>query len=155
MAIDLNSSYIQKAHRLSLYDVDSSVTNIYAGQLFQLNNSGKWVYADGTRKAYPTLNNRFPGSGLGLQGERLEGRDDVSRAGKIACLMGNFEIATDQYDTAATYTHGAALHPSTDPNKKGKLTVYDSTNTAHKAHLIAGYVTSVPASASDFLRYQN
>lgn len=155
MAIDLKQSYIQKAHRLSLNDVDSSVTTIHAGQLFQLNNSGKWVYADGTRKAYPTLNNRYAGQGLGLQGEILEGRDDVSRAGKLACLMGNFEIGTDQYDTAATYTYGAALHPSTDSTKKGKVTMYDSTNVAHKAHLICGYVTHVPVNSSDMLRYQN
>lgn len=155
MAIDLKLSYIQKAHRLSLYDVDSSVTNVYAGQLFQLNDSGKWVYADGTRKAYPTLNNRYAGSGIGLQGELIDGRDDVSRAGKLSCLMGNFEIGTDQYDTAATYVHGQALHPSTDANKKGKVTAYDPTNTAHKAHLIVGYVTHVPANSSDFLRYAN
>ena len=45
-------NYLQNAHRLSLYDVDESVTEIYSGQLFQLNDEGKWVYADGTKKAY-------------------------------------------------------------------------------------------------------
>ena len=155
MAIDLKTSYIQKAHRLSLYDIDSSVGNVYAGQLFQLNDSGKWAYSDGSRKAYPTLNNRFAGQGLGLQGEILDGRDDVSRAGKIACLMGNFEIGTDQYDTAATYHYGQALHPSTDSSKKGLITVYDSTNSAHKVQNICGYVTHVPVTTGDFLRYQN
>lgn len=148
------TNYLTNAHRLSMNEVDASVTNIHAGQLFQLNDADKWVYADGTRKAYPTLNNRYPGAGLGLQGERLEGRDDVSAAKKIACLKGNYEIGTDQYDTAATYTNGAPLHPSTDPTKKGLVTMYDSGNAAHKEYLIVGYVTHIPTSATDMIRYE-
>jgi hypothetical protein len=147
---------ITNAHRMSDNEVDASVTNIYAGQLFQLNAQGKWVYADGTKKAYPTLNDRFPGLGLGSQGERLEGRDNVSRSKKLSVLKGNFEIGTDQYDTAVTYTYGAPLMASTDPAKKGKVTLFDPAlaGNATKFHLIIGYVTKVPASASDFLRYE-
>jgi hypothetical protein len=121
---------------------------------FQLNAAGKWVYADGTKKAYPTLNNRFPGAGLGSQGERLEGRDDVSRSGKIAVLKGNFEIGTDQYDSTKVYVNGMPLHPSTDPTQKGKLTPYDAANGAHKEYFICGFVTSIPATTGDFLRYE-
>lgn len=147
-------NYITNAHRLSFYEVDASVTNIYSGQLFQLNAEGKWVYADGTKKAYPTLNDRFPGEGLGLQGERLEGLDNVSRTGKIACLKGNYEIGTDQYDKDATFVYGAPVVPSTDPLKKGLVTPYDSANVAHSAHLIIGFVTHVPEDSEDMIRYE-
>jgi hypothetical protein len=149
MAIDLKISYIQNAHRLSLYDVDDSVTEIRAGQLFQLNDEGRWVYADGTRKAYPTLNDRYAGAGIGLQGERLEGRDNVTRTGKIACLKGNYEIGTDMYDTGATYTHGMPLVPAAG----GRVAPYDGAG-GGDATLIVGYVTRVPESEDDFLRYE-
>lgn len=143
-------NYIQKAHRLSLYDVDESVTEIRAGQLFQLNDEGKWVYADGTRKAYPTLNDRFAGQGLGLQSERLEGRDNVSRVGKITCLKGNYEIGVDTYDKDATYTYGAPLVPSTDPEKRGQITTAEAPDPL----LVVGYVTQVPANDNEFLHYE-
>jgi hypothetical protein len=148
------TNLIQNAHRMSEIDVDAAVINIYAGQLFQLNDQRKWVYADGTRKAYPTLNDRFPGQGLGFQGERLEGRDNVSRTGKITVLKGNFEIGTDQYDKDATYTNGAPLVASTVAEKKGLITMYDSANPNHKAHLIIGFVTRVPETDDDMLRYE-
>ena len=128
MAIDLKQSYIQKAVRLSLYGVAATVKDVHPGQLFQLNDDGLWEYADGTRKAYPTLNSRYPGTGLGLQGELMEGRDDVSRANMLACLKGNFELSTTMFDPDATYISGHPLHPSTDPNKKGLMTMYDPTN---------------------------
>lgn len=140
--------YVQKAHRLSLYNVAPNVTTVHAGQLFHLDDNGEWTYADGTRKAYPTLNNRFAGQGYGAQGERLEGLDDVTRVGKLACLAGNFEIATDQYDDTATYTYGAPLKAGTD----GKATLF--TAGTDNAAFIIGYVTGVPAEAGDFLRYQ-
>ena len=147
--IDLQSSYIQKAHRLSLYDVADTVTTVFAGQLFQLNDDSEWEYADGTKKAYPTLNNRFPGQGIGAQGERLEGRDDVSRAGKLAVLKGNFEIATDQFDDEETYTAGAPLYPAAD----GKITLFKE-GSGHKAQFIAGYVTVVPSEDHPMIRYE-
>lgn len=146
--------YEKKAFRLSLYDVDDSVKEIHDGQFFQLNDQSKWVYADGTRKAYPSLNRRYAGKGFGPQKERLEGRDDVSRSGKIAVLAGNYEVATDQYDKDASFTGGAALYVSTDPAKKGLLTVFDSANAAHLPHLIVGFVTEIPGPNNDqFLRF--
>lgn len=144
-------NYIQNAHRLSLYDLDDSVDEIHAGQLFQLNDEGRWVYADGTRKAYPTLNDRFRGKGLGLQSERLEGRDNVSRTGKIACLKGNYEIGTDQYDRSATYTYGAPLVPSTNADLPGQIT---AAGEGADPLLVVGYVTQVPESDDDFLHYE-
>lgn len=146
--------YEKKAIRLSLYDVDASVTDVHDGQFFQLNDAGKWVYADGTRKAYPTLNRRYAGAGVGTQKERLEGRDEVTRSGKLACLAGNYEIASDQFDKDAAYTYGAGLVVSTDPAKKGLLTMFDPGNAAHKAHLIVGWVTEIPSAQNDqFLRF--
>ena len=145
--------YEKKAFRLSLYEVDDSVGEIQDGQFFSLNNLKKWVYADGTRKAYPSLNRRFAGKGLGPQKERLEGRDDVSRTGKIAVLAGNYEIATDQFDKDASFEGGQALYVSTDPTNKGLLTPFDESNAAHKAHLIVGYVTELPAQNEGFLRF--
>jgi hypothetical protein len=147
--IDLTSMYIQKAVRLSLYDIDASVGNVQPGQLFQLNAAGKWVVADGTKRAYPTTNSRYPGAGLGPQGELLEGRDDVSKAGKITVLKSNFEISTDQYDTTKTYVNGDALYPAA-----GKLVPFDSTNVAHKPQFIIGYVTKKPASITDMLTWE-
>lgn len=141
-------NYLQKAHRLSFYDVAETVTTINAGQLFQLNDEGEWEYADGTRKAYPTLNNRYAGIGLGAQGERLEGRDDVSRTGKIACLAGNFEIGTDQYDDTETYLPGKALFPGDD----GKVRLFVSGT--DEAAFIVGFVTRAPEDDEDFLVYQ-
>lgn len=147
-------NYIQNAHRLSLYDIDATVGDIHAGQLFQLNNEGKWVYADGTKKAYPTMNDRYAGKGLGLQSERLEGRDNVSRVGKIACLKGNYEIGTDQYDKDATYTYGAPLVPSTDPTKRGQVTVAAGGATPSNPLLVVGFVTQVPANDNELLHYE-
>lgn len=147
------TNFIQNAHRLD-GKVASTVTNVYPGQLFQKNAAGEWEYADGTKKAYPTLNSRYPGAGLGSQGERLEGRDDVSRVGRIAVLKGNYEIGTDQYDTAVTYTHGAPLAASADALKKGKITLFDHAAAGAKPHLIIGYVTHVPVDADDMLRYE-
>lgn len=143
--------YDKKAFRFSNYEVDPSVTKVEEGQLFQLSDAGKWVYADGTRKAYPTLNNRFAGAGYGPQNERLEGLDDVTQSGMLACYSGNYEIHSDQYDKAASYTSGKALHPSTDPAKKGLVTVYDSANPAHKVEHIIGFVTLTPAINDGFL----
>lgn len=146
--------YEKKAFRLSLYDVDPLVTDIHDGQFFQLNDAGKWTYADGTRKAYPTINRRFAGKGFGPQQERLEGRDDVSRTGKISCFAGNYEIASDQFDKDASYTYGAPLHVSADPAKKGLLTAFDPANPAHKSYFIVGFVTEVPNQQNgQFLRF--
>lgn len=145
-------NYLQNAHRLSLYDLDESVTEIQAGQLFQLNDQGKWVYADGTKKAYPTLNERYAGKGLGLQSERLEGRDNVSRTGKIACLKGNYEIGTDQFDKDASYEYGAPLVPSTDPTKRGQITT--APDTGANPLLVIGFVTQVPANDNELLHYE-
>lgn len=145
--------YDKKAFRLSGYNVSVSVTDIHPGQLFHLNDASEWEYADGTRKAYPTLNKRYPGKGYGPQNERLEGRDDVTQTGKIACLSGNFELGTDQFDKQAAFRVGDALYPSTDPTKKGLLTKFDASNPAHKVQFIAGYVTMLPAKNSNFLKY--
>ena len=143
--------YEKKAFRLSNYDVDASVTTVKAGQLFQLNDQGKWVYADGTKRAYPAFNNRIAGLGFGLQNEKIEGLDDVTQTGKLACFAGNYEIHSDQFDPAAAFLPGKALHPSTDVAKKGLVTLYDSTNAAHKPHLIIGFVTLTPAQNDGFL----
>lgn len=144
-------NYLQKAHRLSLYDLDESVGEIRAGQLFQLNDQGKWVYADGTKRAYPTMNDRYAGKGLGLQSERLEGRDNVTRTGKISCLASSYEIGTDQYDKDATYTHGAPLVPSTDPDKRGLIT---AAGEGANPLLVVGYVTQAPTNDDELLHYE-
>lgn len=141
------TNYIQNAHRLDR-PVAASVANIQPGQLFQLDATGNFVVADGTKKAYPTLNSRFPGQGLGLQGERLEGRDDVSRSGRIAVLKGNFEIGTDQYDKTKTFVHGNPVVPATGGVVRPFVTGTD------KPEYIVGYVTHVPADANDMIRYE-
>lgn len=141
-------NYIAHAHRLSDYEVADSVKDVHPGQLFQLDEEGKWEYADGTKKAYPTLNARYPGVGRGLQGELLDGRDNVSRAGKLACLKGNYEIGTDQYDKTATYTTGAPLVPG-----PGGLVTMAPAADANPL-LVIGFVTRVPDSDEDFLRYE-
>jgi hypothetical protein len=147
-------NYIQKAHRLDR-KVAASVTRVEPGQLFQINDQNEFEYADGTKKAYPTYNNRYNGTGYGaIQGELNEGRDDVSRTGRIVCFKGNYEIGTDMYDKDASYASGTPLHPSTVAGKKGQVTPYDAANPAHKAHFIIGYVTYVPADDTDFLRYE-
>jgi hypothetical protein len=145
------TNYFQNAHRLDK-KVAGSVTNVQPGQLFQINAAGEFEYADGTKKAYPTLNSRFPGAGLGAQGERLEGRDDVSRAGRIAVLKGNFEIGTDQYDKTKTYVVGQPLVAFSDATKKGVVIPF--VEASHKAWNIVGWVTKLPADANDFLRYE-
>lgn len=149
--LDLKNMYITNAHRLSQYEVDESVTEIREGQFFQLNADSKWVYADGTKKAYLTLNNRFAGAGLGMQKERLEGRDDVSRIGKISCLMGAYEVGTLEYDKDAAYEVGDALVISTTATKKGLVTSAGAT--APTPNLIVGYVTQLPEGDDDFLRF--
>lgn len=141
------TNYYQNSHRIDR-NVAAAVTNVDPGQLFQFNAKDELEYADGTKKAYPTLNSRYPGQGLGLQGERLEGRDNVSRTGKITVLKGNFEIGTDRYDKAATYTAGAPL--VADANQNVTLFI-DGT---HKPWNIVGWVTHVPTSASDMIRYE-
>jgi hypothetical protein len=143
------TNWISNAHRIDR-DVADTVTDIHPGQLFQFNDNGELEYADGTKKAYPTLNSRFAGQGLGLQGERLEGRDDVSRTGKIAVLKGNFEIGTDQYDKNATYTAGAPLIAGAN----GQVTLFDKAATTPDWSLIVGFVTHVPADANDMIRYE-
>lgn len=152
MAIDQKIMYVQKSHRLSMYNVSPNVTDVHEGQRFHLDDQGEWDYADGTRKSYPVMNNRFAGAGFGPQGERLEGRDDVSRAGKLSALVGGYEIATDQFDADVSYTHGAALVDSSDPEKAGQVTLF--VEATHKPHLIVGYVTQVPQETGDYLRYQ-
>lgn len=141
----------KKAFRLSQNRVSASVQDVHAGQLFQLNDQNEWVYADGTRKAYPTFNNRFKGAGYGDQNERLEGLDDVTMAGMLTCFAGNYQIHTDQFDKQASFVNGKPLHPSTDPAKKGLLTMYDSANPAHKEYLIVGFVTGTPATNDGYL----
>ena len=145
-------NYLQNAHRLSLYEVAPSVTDVHPGQHFHLNDQSQWEYADGSKKSYPTLNSRYPGTGYGsIQGERNEGRDDVSRARKITCLRGNFEIGTDQYDKEATYETGKPIvvADNTDTSK-GQVTAAADANTKP----IVGYVTHVPTDDEDFLYYE-
>lgn len=142
------TNYLQKAHRLSEYNVSATVGEIHAGQFFHLDDNGEWVVADGTRRAYPTLNNRFSGAGLGPQFERLEGRDDVSRSGKIACLFGGYELGTDQYDDTQTFEVGTALTVGAN----GQLTPY--LKASMDPAFIVGYVTQKPAETGDFLRFQ-
>jgi hypothetical protein len=141
------TNYFQNAHRLDR-PIAAAVTNIQPGQLFQLNANGEFEVADGTKKAYPTLNSRFPGQGLGRQGERLEGRDDVSRSGRIAVLKGNFEIGTDQYDKTKTFAYGAPVVPGAG----GKVIPF--VEGTHKVQNIVGHVTHVPTDASDMIRYE-
>ena len=147
------TNYIQNAHRLD-GKVAATVTDVQQGQLFQKNAAGEWEYADGTKKSYPTLNERYAGDGYGLQGERLEGRDNISRSGMLTVLKGNFEIGTDQYDKAATFTYGAPVCASTDPTKKGLVTLFDVNAASPKWHLVIGHVTHVPADADDMIRYE-
>jgi hypothetical protein len=147
MALDRMNIYYQKAHRLSGNKVSAKVTEVQPGQLFHLNDSGEWEYADGTRPAFPTLNARYAGKGRGLQGELLEGRDNVSRVGMITCLKGNYELGTDQYDKTASFTFG---QPITSGKKGLAVPATDTT----KAHLIIGTVTKIPTQEYPFLRYE-
>jgi hypothetical protein len=141
------TNYITNAHRIE-GEVDASVTAIQPGQLFQFNDSGKLVYADGTKKAYPTLNSRYNGTGYGLQGELNEGRDDVSRTKRIALLKGNFEIGTDQYDATKTFVSGEPIVAG--PGGK----VIPFIEATHKPWDIVGFVTYVPASDDEMIRYE-
>lgn len=148
--LDKLNMYITNAHRLSQYPVAATVTEIREGQFFQLNDDSEWEYADGTQRAYMTLNNRYQGAGFGNQFELMEGRDDVTRGGKIACLMGAYEVGTLEYDKDATYEVGAPLVVSTVANKKGLLTPAGATPAAG---LVVGYVTVKPESDEDYLRF--
>ena len=149
------TNYYQHAHRLP-GEVSESVIEVQAGQLFQKDAEGKWEYADGTKKAYPTNNARYraEGTGRGLQGEKLHGWDDITDTGMMNVFKGNYEIGTDQYDKDVSYVAGQPLHASTDPAKKGLITAYDAANPKHKAYFIIGYVTEVPAEDTDMLRYE-
>jgi hypothetical protein len=165
MAIDLTVSYIQNAHRLSLYELHPDIRKdtkqeIFAGQLFELESDGDgnvyWVYAKGNKKAYPTLNNRYGTSGAydSIQHQYSEGRDDVTRSGKLAVLKGNFEIATDQYEVLTggnRYNPGDALKVKNNSTfgaagevvaNRGILTKWDSATDS--AAEIVGYVTVPP-----------
>ena len=141
------SNYLQKAHRLSQYRVADTVTTVQPGQHFHLNDDSEWEYADGTRKSYPTLNSRYAGAGLGSQGELLEGRDDVSRAGKLACLKGNYELETDQYDKTKSYTPGSPLVAIA-----GGLVAPVPANATNP--IIIGYVTVAPTANDEFITYE-
>lgn len=147
--IDFQLSYLQKAHRLSLYNVSSNVTDVTPGQHFHLNDDSEWDYADGTKRSYPTLNSRFAGQGLGDQGERLEGLDDVSRSGKLAVLKSNFEIAVDTFDDTKTFEVG---QPVIAAGPKGRLVPFE--DATHNALFIAGFVTVVPSTDHPMLRYE-
>ena len=144
--LDRNTAYIQNAHRHSLNKVSKNVKEVHSGMLFHLDDNEEWDYADGTRISYPTLNERYPGKGLGPQGERLEGRDNVSSTGKLACLLGNFEIGVDTYEKGATYKVGRPLAASS--TTKGYLKPAEDGE-----KFIVGYVTHVPEDDNDFLRY--
>lgn len=144
----INTGYIQKATRLSQYDVAESVEQILYGQHFHLNDDGEWEYADGTKRSYPTMNNRYQGKGYGLQGELLEGRDDVSAINKITVLVTNFEIQTQVYDKEETYEHGMPLAVK----EGGVIVPFDEGE--HKTEFIIGYVTRVPEDEDDALVYQ-
>ena len=144
----IDVKYLQKASRLSLYRVSPEVKEIIPGQHFHLNEEQEWEYADGTKRSYPTLNIRKPLMKYGLQGELLEGRDDVSGTGLIACLITNFEIGTHAYDKDETYEYGAALAV----DEGGIIVPFDSGK--HKPEFVIGYVTGVPDTEEDVLTYQ-
>lgn len=148
MARNVNTIYLQKATRLSLYRVSDKVGEVFYGQHFHLNDDQEWEYADGTRKSYPTLNQRYAGPGFGVQLERLEGRDDVTRNGHLSVLVGNFEMSTSSYDKNEVYEYGAPL--AIDAG--GIIVPFDAGK--HEVPFIVGYVTGVPEDDSDELRYQ-
>lgn len=132
------TNYLQKAHRISQYRVADTIQTIEPGQYFQLNDDKEWEYADGTKKAYPTLNVRLPAHGKAYQNELLQGRDDVTQSGMITCLAGNFVLGTTMYDLDETYEVGQALVVTTG----GILKPFDSAK--DEVHLIAGHVLEVP-----------
>lgn len=139
-----DTNYIQHSNRLSLYRVAPTVKEIYPGQFFHLNDDSEWEVADGTRRSYPTLNARYPGAGIGMQGERLEGRDNVTKTGKIACFTGNFEIGTDVYDDTKTFVPGKPVKVVAG----GKLAPFE---TGDDPAFIRGYVTVAPTPEDKFL----
>lgn len=137
-------NYIQNSHRMSLYNIAETVKEIYPGQFFHLNDDSEWEVADGTRRSYPTLNARYPGAGIGKQGERLEGRDNVTRTGKMACFTTNFVLGTDQYDDTKTFVVGQPVKVIAG----GILAPWEA---GDNPAFIRGYVTEIPTAEHKFV----
>lgn len=91
--IKFENHYDEYAYRNASRKLDSSVVeDVLEGQWLMINDAGNMVISDGTKKSF-----------IGTSSRR-SGRDNISPSGKVSYLHGDFEISTDQFDSAGTYT---------------------------------------------------
>ncbi|MEG0728140.1 MAG: hypothetical protein RR420_00820 [Anaerovoracaceae bacterium] len=138
--IKKENRFDHNAYRVT-FDLDPSVTKLEEGQSVSLNDSGKLVIADGTKKSYVAM------------GSKRAKRDQVTGlpVQKIAVLVGSAILSISNIDATQTYKAGSPLKVKAD----GVLTLADPDNasTPDKAHKIVGYAHG-PLSPSGFLRVE-
>jgi len=116
------------AYRVAVRPLDDSVTELEEGQWVTINDSGKVVISDGTKKSFLCISSK------------RAGRDQISGKSvkKVTYYFGVFEVTVSNFDTAETY---GAMTPLC-VNADGVLTPYDPANAT--PWLIAAYSLGAP-----------
>ena len=128
--IKFHNRYDEYAYRVSTRDHDPSVTELIEGTWVTLNEQGKIIVSDGTKKSFISI------------ASTRTGRDTITPSGKGGYLMGHAELSTNVFDPTGTY---GAMTPLKVEN--GVLTPWEAEDGSHR---IEAY--SIGAPVDGFLR---
>jgi len=140
--IKANARFFNNAHRLS-FKLASSVTgDVKDGQFLTLNTSGEAVISTGAANAFSmmTISSRYGTFDADVGAPITNapaGRDTITSTGMVTCLIGPYNLITDQYETG-TYVNGIALKVSAN----GKVMPWVSGTDSPQ--LIVGYCSKIP-----------
>ena len=134
-----HNRYDEYAYRIATLELDPSVTKLEEGQFVTVNEAGKLVIADGTKKAFMAI------------GSKRVGRDQIGGVPvkKVSFLVGQHIQTTSCVDTTQTYKAMSPLKLKAD----GVLTLADPDKSLEPdpAHKIVGYALGA-LSADKFLK---
>ena len=126
--IKFENRFDEYAYRIAYREIDPSLTSVEEGTWVTINADGKLIAADGTKKAFILI------------GSRRTGRDTVSGVPvkKLSYLHGVFELSTDKFDVAKTYTEMTPLVVEDG-------IVRPFVDASDKSYLIEAYALGAPA----------
>ena len=126
--INFENRFDEYAYRVAYRMLDDSVTELEEGKWITVNDEGKIVISDGTKKSFLCLTSKRAGR------DQLSGKS----VRKVSYLLGVTEVTVTNFDPAGTY---GAMTPLC-VNASGDLTPYDPM--AATPWLIAAYSLGAP-----------
>jgi len=127
--INFENRFDEYAYRVAYRMLDDSVTELEEGKWVTVNEHGKVVISDGTKKSFLCISSQRPG------------RDQISGKSvrKVTYLLGVLEVTVTNFDPAETYEAMTPLCVNAD----GDLTPYVEGESG-QPWLIAAYSLGAP-----------